>query len=64
MRGRFWGAAGRNFTILEVNVVELSLQDKLVLEFRKVLHFCTKAADRQDAWKNGLKWVVVLPPKL
>jgi len=36
------GVTGRNFTKLEVKVVKLSLQDKFVLEFRKVDPFLHK----------------------
>jgi len=38
---------------LEVKVVKLSLQDKFVLEFRKVVSFCTKATDRWIAAERG-----------
>jgi len=59
---RFSGVDGRNFTKLEVNLVELSLQDKFVLEFAaKLPRFCIKdrPADRRVTSESGLKWVVL-----
>jgi len=39
MTGTFSGVAWRNCSKLEVNVVKLSLQDRFVLEFKKVVPF-------------------------
>jgi len=44
-----------------MKVVRLSLQDKFVLEFRKVAPFLDKGAGREAAPKKGLKCVVFLP---
>ena len=55
---RFSGAAGRNFTKLKVKlkVVKLSLQDKFVLEFRKVAPFLHKGRRQTSAVVLRLKF--------
>ena len=41
--------AGQNFTKLEVKLVKLSLKDKFVLEFRKVVPFLHKGHRQKKA---------------
>ena len=54
MTGHFSEVTGRNFTQLEVNVIEVAFQGQFFKNFEKLPRFFTKAADRWAASERGL----------